>query len=268
MSRERLSNARGATLLVYGAETALALVVALPLAARISSAVSNLPNGTNSLYEPGSAHFLDLIAQNSIAWGVGTFAMMVLLVGAWLVSPIIQMIWLHALNTRQPFSSAVANGLRQFGAAIRVSILLSPLFVLGATVASVGGVIGALATEGGANERTQFFATLWATVPGLLLMLHWAATHDLSRAALASGQSRARDAARRAWRKSLRAFPLYLVFLLLALALTVAGHAAGVRLDAGTASSAIVVLVVQQSISFARILARGRWLVSALRYTA
>lgn len=255
-------------LLVYAVETALAFVVALPLAHRVSSVVANLPNGTNAIYEPGSAHLLDVLAQNSVAWTLGALATLVLLSGVFLLSPVLQMTWLHALQERQRFSAAVANGLRQLGPAIRVSILLSPLFAIGLAVASIGGVIAGAATSGSANERMQFYAVLGSTVPGVLLMMHWAATHDLARAALATGQSRARDAVRRALRKSLRGLPVYILFLAIGLGLTLLGHEAGVRLDVGSPGSAMLVLLAQQSVSLTRILARGRWLVTALRLSA
>ncbi|MBK8168925.1 MAG: hypothetical protein IPK60_01115 [Sandaracinaceae bacterium] len=262
MSKPSIYNARLLTLLVYTAQTGLAVLLAYPLTRRLASSVGDLPQGVNALYTPGGAHLFDVMHENGLAFGVVSLALATLAGFAFVVSPLMQMAWLNALSRKRAVADSVALSIRQLGAAVRVSILLSPLLLLGVLVCSISGVVaGKLLSS--TNERTHDIALFCALLPGVLLMLHWSAVHDLARAALAAGHTRARQAVARALRRSLGAFPIYLLVLAAILALTYFGFLFGARLD--QPHSGLFVLIVQQLLAFLCVATRGLWLASALR---
>lgn len=265
MNAPSIRHARAATLLVYVFQTVLALTLALPLARVMGSAVSELPTNLDALYAPGGTPFLDVLYQNRAVWGLAILAAFLIAGFAFVASPLVELFWLNAMLRKRPLADSAAAAVRQLGAGIRVTLLLSPFLVLGILACSIGAAISLASLHSAVNERTHDIGFLCSLIPGALILLHWSATHDLARAALAKGHVRARQAVTRALKRSVRALPLYALMLGIALVLTWAGFRLGVDFDRGGLASSLLVVAVQQGVAFARTLARGFWLSSALR---
>lgn len=264
MNAPSIRHARAATLLVYIFQTVLALTLALPLARVMGSALSELPTNLDALYAPGGTPFLDVLYQNRTVWGLAILAAIMLAAFAFVASPLVELFWLNAMLRKRPLADSAAAAVRQLGAALRVTLLLTPMLLLGVLVCSIGAAIALAAFHSSVNERTHDIALLCSFLPGTLILLHWSATHDLARAALAKGHVRARQATARALKRSLRALPLYAAMLAAALALTWMGFRLGVDLDRGGLASSLLVVAAQQSVAFLRTLSRGYWLSSAM----
>lgn len=250
------------------ARTALAVLIAEPLYARVARAVSQHPEGERALYEPGGVWLIEAVADAApalTAWLRGAGLVLILAVA---IGPLLERATLEALARPTRLPVAVAAASRGYFATVAVGLLVAPLALVGVLLIAVVPAGVAVALSGSPDERLRDAATIGGLVPGLLVLAVWGAAHDLSRAALV----RDGDHPLRALRRGLAAvgrggLARYLLWLLGACLAAVAAHALPAALDGPTASAPALVLVVGQAVALLPPLVRARWLASAIDQT-
>lgn len=277
----RLRRGGVATFVVYLVTTLFALVPATTLTSALAGAADDA-----RLFEPGGAVVLE--AASAARWALATVGLttMGLIVLTLLLSPLLTVTWLASMTRPRPFSESFGVGVRCYWASILLAIMLAPL-AAGACALTVWlAMLVGEAFPSTSDPQRHAAAMLVGAIPGLLLLAHVAAWHDLGRAAIAIGaeepQARAKHSmppvappgtVSRAWRgfrAGARALirgwavPAYLIWLFIGAVLAVGAHALGWVLDANIAWMALALLAAQQFLALGRTLVRGRWLAGAV----
>jgi len=243
------------TFVVYAVEACLALLIALPLGLEL------LDDGRASFASAlGRAAWLDRVAEllpalrlQSTSW---------LLHGALLllVSPWLQMAWLHALAQPSGLGQALAVGAQRYLRAWLVTVWVLLLTALAsAPFLLAASVLENLLREGDARLHDLLLAA--ACLP--LLLVWWAAhvLHDLARArALSAGAWAAVSGSLRLAVRPRAQLPAVL-FAILALAVH---GAAWLLVGRGTLDSRVPALAVWQLSCLLGLFLRSCWLACAL----
>lgn len=258
---KRLRHAIAMTFWIYVVTTLVALVPTLA--------------GLSTLSLPGAADYAGgagmLEAFEEAKSGItATTVVTILLAGLmWLLSPLLQMAWLSALERPRSVSQSLGLGAQRYLRAVAVSLVMAVPLLVAVVLLAAPPVIGHLVLADHPNARTHDLVVAALVAPGLFLVATWAAWHDVARAELAAGRSRPLDAVRAAWRHLHgRTIGLYVGWFLLAGVASALGHALGGWLDGSIFWQALVLLVLVQVLAVARVACRGAWLGAAMDLTA
>ncbi len=253
---------------VYGLTTFAALILITPLYGVIVSSLADAPGGLDTLWSTEGAALSDLVRRlrrDTVALSIPAL----LCVGVWLaISPLIQQTWLaFMVGDADNAASAIRAGFRRYLSACLVSLAAAPAYGL-AFAALIGGPsVARVLLNSDANEHARGVATALCVFPGLVLLLGAHVFHDVSRAGLSV--LTAKDSLLRAARLTLRArvVPFALAAFLLATCFHLSASAIGNALSGGGFALAAVMVLGQQSLSYAAVVVRGAWLLYAAERT-
>lgn len=206
---------------------------------------------------PGGRLHLEATAGSS-GMVATVIAAAAILGGTLLLSPVLNIAWLHALASPGRLATAVERGVRCYPAALLVTLALTPALAL--ALALGAGLPWATAHAlSDAAAPTREVAILFAAVPGLAALAIWATWHELARARIAGsgdGPLGAVLAVRRALRPG--SVARYVAYFAAAGLLGATGLAATTHLSTASA------VAIGQIFIVARVALRGFFLAGLL----
>jgi len=260
----RLWDARSAIIFAYLFQFAFVFSLAWPFADRLGissyrhSGIVQTPGDQSLLLFVERLRFLLPTIQEQSLSAVGITLLYLLLV------PLVSMIWIYAIDEPRSLQASMIKAAHCYHASLVISLFF--LLAIGASIALIFG-LGWSVHRGLwfiINDRIRDIVCFAVVLPASFSILYLVVSFDMARTALCHNRQ-ASSAIRYGLAGAFRTKSIlsYLLWFGCASLLTTCSALLFVFFEYGFRQSLFASFILLQTIAFARILLRGRWLVSA-----